>query len=144
METNFDYKSVPYAFVHCFNSQCPKAENCLRHLAAQHCTNIYPTLNIVNPNCISADANECTYFLSTEKIRVAWGTRHLLDNVPYKDVYDIKSRLMGHFGRGKYYRFFRKERYLKPEDQAYIRQVFRQKGIKEEPVFECYSEEYKW
>lgn len=144
MESNFDYDSVPYAFAHCFNNQCPKAEKCLRHLAAQHCTNNYPTINIINPACIPADTDTCPHFQPTQKIHVAWGIHNLLDNVPYKDVHELKAWLIAHFGRGKYYRFYRKESYLTPEDQAFIRRMFRQKGIEQEPTFESYSEEYKW
>ena len=32
MENDFDYKLVPSGFVHCFNSQCPKADGCLRQV----------------------------------------------------------------------------------------------------------------
>lgn len=52
--------------------------------------------------------------------------------------------MLSHFGRGLYYRFYRKEKYLSPEQQEYIRRIFRQKGITEEPAFESYTEEYKW
>lgn len=31
-----------------------------------------------------------------------------------------------------------------PKDQAYIRQLFRNKGIKEEPTYQRYTEEYIW
>ena len=36
MENDFDYKLVPSGFVHCFNSQCPKADGCLRQVAARY------------------------------------------------------------------------------------------------------------
>lgn len=49
--------------------------------------------------------------------------------------------MISHFGRGMYYRFYRKERFFDPEQQEYVRRLFRQKGIKEEPVFESYSYE---
>lgn len=144
MESNFDYNSVPYAFAHCFNNQCPKAAKCLRNLAAQHCTNSSPTLRIINPTCIPTDGGACAHFKSNRKIHVAWGIKHLLDNVSYKDVHELKAWIMAYFSRGKYYRFYRKESYLTPEDQEFIRNAFRQRGIKEEPVFESYSEEYRW
>jgi len=77
-------------------------------------------------------------------VRVAWGIKHLLDDVPYKSLQPLKNQLIAYFGRGKYYRFYRKECSLSPEDQKYIRQTFRQHGIKKEPAFETYSEEYRW
>ena len=36
------------------------------------------------------------------------------------------------------------ERGLMPKDQAYIRQLFHNKGIKEEPTYQRYTEEYIW
>ena len=81
MENKFDYQSVPYGFAHCFNSQCVHKEECLHHLAATNCTSQCPTLSIINPNCIPADTTNCPHFRKALKCRVAWGIRHLLDNV---------------------------------------------------------------
>ena len=142
MEENFDYQAVPCGFTHCFNNQCPKGEKCLHCLVAMHSTNQYPTLSVVNPNCIPEDANACSFYKPVRKIRVAWGVKHLLDNVPHKDAEVLKSQMLGYFGRGMYYRFYRKEKYLSPEQQEYIRRIFRQKGIIEEPAFDSYTEEY--
>lgn len=135
---------APYNFARCFNTQCAKADNCLHRLAALHDTPEYPTIRIINPMCIPADSSKCTYFISSEKIHVAWGIKHLFDNVLHKDVQTIKSQLFAHFSKGKYYRFYREECYLTPEDQNFIRKVFRQNGIKEEPAFDAFSDEYRW
>ena len=50
----------------------------------------------------------------------------------------------GHYGKTGYYRLYRGERGLMPKDQAYIKQLFRNKGIKEEPAYQRYTEEYIW
>ena len=52
--------------------------------------------------------------------------------------------MVGHYGKTGYYRFYRGERGLMPKDQAYIRQLFHNKGIKEEPTYQRYTEEYIW
>lgn len=101
-------------------------------------------ISIVNPMCIPATGIDCPHFQNAEKIHVAWGISHLLDNVPYKDGTNIKQQLIGHFGKTLYYRFYREERFLSPADQNYIRQLFRRKGITEEPVFDSYTDEYNW
>lgn len=142
MEKDFDYQSVPYGFAHCFNSQCVLSQKCLHHLVAENCTSQYPTLPIINPNCIPADTTTCPYYRSIRKLHVAWGLSHLLDNVPYKDGNGLRQLLIAHFGKTNYYRCYRQERPLLPEDQAYIRNVFQQKGITEEPKFDRYSDEY--
>lgn len=144
MESEFNYQAVPYGYTHCFNDHCPKGEKCLHRLVAVHSTNQYSTLSVVNPNCIPADANTCPFYKSVQKIRVAWGVRLLLDDVPHKDATSIKNQLLSHFGRSLYYRFYRKEHSIDPEQQDYIRRLFRRNGIAKEPVFESYTEEYKW
>lgn len=135
---------APYNFSRCFNAQCPKTDNCLRRLAALRDTAEYPSIHIINPLCVPEDNNQCPYFLSTQKIHVAWGISHLLDNVPYKSLPPLKSLLIAYFGRGKYYRFYREECFLSPEDQNYIRKVFRQYNVPGEPIFDSYSDEYNW
>lgn len=142
MEKDFDYQSVPYGFAHCFNSQCAQSRKCLRHLVTECCTSQYPTLSIINPKCIPADTTTCTYFKNTRQLHMAWGLSHLLDNVPYKDANGLRQHLVAHFGKTNYYRHYRQELPLLPEDQAYIRKVFQQKGIAEEPKFDRYSDEY--
>ncbi|EGF59667.1 DUF6078 family protein [Bacteroides fluxus] len=144
MKDNFNYQSVPYGFAHCFNSQCVHREECLHHLAAENSTSQYPTLSIINPNRIPADTTGCPYFREARKQRVAWGIRHLLDNVPHKYAAPMRNLFINHFGKTTYYRFYRQEQGLFPKAQAYIRQVFKQNGIAEEPEFERFSEEYSY
>ena len=144
MEEEFNYEAVPYGYAHCFSAHCPKGGECLHHLAAMHSTDRYPTLSVVNPNCIPEDADSCPSFRPIRKIRVAWGIRHLLDHVTYKDADSLKRMMISHFGRGMYYRFYRKERFVTPEQQEYIQRIFRQKGITDQLAFDSYTEEYKW
>ena len=118
MEQKTNTLSVPYSYARCYNEQCRQAENCLRRMAALYDTADYPFM--------------------------AWGVKGLLDKIPYEDAVSIKQQLIGHFGKTKYYRFYREERYLTPKEQAYIRQVFCNKGITEEPPFTRYTDEYMW
>lgn len=142
MEEDFDYQSVPARYAHCFNSECLQSRDCLRHLVAKCCTSQYPTLPIINPNCIPTDSAACPYFRSAKKLHVAWGISQLLENVPHKDAHSLRLQLIAHFGKTNYYQWYRQERPLLPKEQAYIREVFRQKGIVEEPQFCRYSDEY--
>ena len=137
-------KTVPFNYARCYNEQCPKACNCLRRVAALLTTADTSYISTINPMCIPATGIDCPHFQNAEKIHVAWGISHLLDNVPYKDGTNIKQQLIGHFGKTLYYRFYREERFLSPADQNYIRQLFHRKGITEEPVFDSYTDEYNW
>ena len=94
---------APANYSRCFNNQCPKADNCLHRLAALRDTPEYPSIRIINPLCIPEDSSQCAYFQSTQKIHVAWGISHLLDEVPYKNLQPLKSQLIAHFGREESY-----------------------------------------
>lgn len=137
-------KPVPYNYARCFNEHCPKAPDCLRHVAALHTTADTSFISIVNPVSIPTDSTACPYFKTAEKMHVAWGISHLLDKVPFKDGTSIRNQLISHFGKNLYYCFYREERPITPNDQAFICQLFRRKGIMEEPAFDSYTDEYNW
>lgn len=144
MDTNFSYGRVPGNYAQCLNQQCAQSQKCTRRLVAEHYVSKQSTISIINPNCIPEDTNTCPYFHVVRKIRMAWGVKRLLDNVPLKDAKILKAQMLHYFGRNIYYSLYRKERGITPEQQEYIRQIFRNKSIIEEPTFEFYTEEYQW
>lgn len=137
-------KPVPEFFARCLNEKCTQADSCLRRLALSQTTPETRIFSIINPESIPQDTTKCTSFISSRKLRMAWGMKHLLDNVPYKTAYSIRNNLIGYYGKSHYYCCFRGERYITPTEQAYIRKLFLQYGIKEEPVYDDYTEEYNW
>lgn len=136
--------SIPTNFARCFNHQCPQASHCLRHIAAQHDTSDNLYITIINPTHYPVDGNHCEAFKSAVKVHVAWGLKQLLDKIPYEDAISIRIQLIGHYGKTGYYRFYRGERGLMPKDQAYIKQLFHNKGIMAEPTYQRYTDEYIW
>ena len=79
-----------------------------------------------------------------QKIRVAWGVRNLFDDVPLSLAADMRHQIVSYFGKTHYYRIYRKERFITPEGQRYIRHIFTQNGITDALQFESYSEVYRW
>lgn len=144
MKEESDNLSIPYNFGRCFNNQCSQASKCLRNLASQHNTTDSAFITIVNPTYFPKDGKQCEYFKNAVKIQVAWGLKKILNKVPYEDAVSIRNQLIGYYGKTGYYRFYRGERGLMPKDQNYIKQIFRSKGIKEEPTYQRYTEEYIW
>lgn len=144
MEKDFDYKLVPLGFGHCFNKDCPQAESCLRYLAAQHSASGAQFIASVNPAYYPADGNACPHFKQCRKVRMAWGVSQLFDNIPNKEVVRLRRMLIDHFTKTLYYRFYRKEYPIIPSNQLYFRQLFKQRGIAEEPVFDYYTDGYEW
>ena len=134
MKTDFDYQAVPQGFIHCFKNDCSRSDTCLRRLAARHCTADKPLITILSPAAVPADSSQCSYFLPIQKIRVAWGVRNLFDDVPLSLAADMRHQIVS----------YRKERFITPEGQRYIRHIFTQNGITDALQFESYSEVYKW
>ena len=144
MENDFDYKLVPSGFVHCFNSQCPKADGCLRQVAARYSAHADRHVRIVNPAYFPVGDAACPDFKSAKKVRIAWGITNLLEKVPYRTARHLRKLMSFHHTKTLYYRYYRKEYGIPPEAQLYIRKLFRQHGVEEEPVFDSYTEEYEW
>ena len=142
MKNEFDYQEVPYDFAHCLNDQCTQVNHCLRHLAAANSTSIRKFFPIVNPAHYPKERDKCPFFKSQIKKRIALGITNLLDNVPHKTALLLRRQMVEHFGKTLYYRFLRKENELLPEHQIFIKQLFEQNGINEEPVFDSYRESF--
>lgn len=141
--TTFDYTRVPRTFVHCFNNGCPRSAECLRHLAAENIPAEVRYVNIVNPRNIPAEG-ECPHFMPIIKVRIAWGVKELFDHIPHKEAVAMRKEVIAHFGKTHYYRMQRKEYSIKPDEQEYLRRVFRKHHVEEEPAFEYYTDDYQW
>ncbi len=144
MKEELDSLSIPYNFARCLNDQCPQASTCLRHIAGQHPTTDNLYLTIINPTRYPTNGNACEAFKTAVKVHLAWGLKRLLDRIPYEDAVSIRTQLIRQYGKTGYYRFYRGERGLMPKDQAYIKQLFQNKGIQEEPTYQKHTEEYIW
>ena len=144
MENKLNYSSVPNSFAHCFNDKCSNTDYCLRALAARQCVLGSHFINSLNPAFYPKEDKACPYFKKNEKIRLAWGISHLYDAIPFKNGNELKKRIISHFNKTHYYRIYRKELPITPSEQQYIKELFKQAGIKETPLFDSYTEEYDW
>lgn len=124
MEKQPQFPFAPKDFARCLNATCPRSQNCLRRTAALQDTDEHLFLKVVNPLRYPKEGEECELFRSTDKVRMAWGVTHLLDNVPYKEGSLLRNMIINHLGRSQYYRCFRKERPFAPQDQQTIRMLF--------------------
>lgn len=134
--------SVPSHYPYCFHNHCVRSSQCMRYLAGENINTDDFTIRIINPTRIPADTSECPYFQVIRKDRMAWGVKNLLNKVPYKDGVSMRKQLVNYFGKTVYYRIYRLERPLTPKEQEYIRELFRQHGIAQEPEYERITEEY--
>ena len=143
MIENFNYAMVPAGFEHCFNGDCKNADHCLRYQIVRFIPDTRWSISVVNPACTNPDG-ECRAFLADTPVQYAVGMDHLLDKIPHQEAVCIKQRLLTTYGKNKFYQFKRKERIFTPEDRSYIRQVFLNNGVKEEPAFDSWQAGYRW
>ncbi|MDH6306389.1 hypothetical protein M2459_000376 [Parabacteroides sp. PF5-5] len=143
MKENFNYKDVPWDYLHCLNAQCPRSADCLRFQVTLHTDQDRSSFSIVNPAYVAA-REECPFFHLDRLTHFALGMRRLFDKVPHAKALKIRNILYHHFERSMYYRIRNKVRLITPKEQAFIRQVFLNEGIQEEPVFDEYVDQYDW
>ncbi len=140
----FNYNQVPFGFEHCLLAHCPKADCCLRRFTALHAPQKTASFVVVNPNALPENLELCTRFLSSKPVRMAWGIKGFLDQIPLQVAQDIRRVLIAHFTKTLFYRMQRKEKPVRPEDQDYIRSVFVAHGVAQEPAYEYFTYEYEW
>lgn len=141
---HFDYREVPYEFSHCFNHSCPRAAECLRHVAATYATNEVYFIKVVNPAAYPINPAKCPFFLHSERIRLAWGFSKLYDHIPYATAVKIRQAMRLQFARSTYYRMQNQERPVSPSEQETIAHIFAKNGITAPPEFDRYTYAYNW
>ena len=143
MNPNIDYGSFPIRFAHCFNEQCKRGEQCLRRQMALRMPNTQCSVMAVNPyHYKSPTGEDCQQFFLDKPQRHALGFSQMLENLPHKKVSGIKSEIKAYLGLATYYRCSRKERLIKPKEQEYIKELFRQQNISGELEFDEYVDYY--
>lgn len=139
---DFDYTKVPYDYAHCFNHDCPRRDECLRHLTGLHIPKDVPLVRCVSPSVWPTDADKCPHYRTTKKITLAWGLKHLLDDLPYNIALDVNRSVRRLWAHTSYQRMARYERPITPELQQKIVRILARKGITTPPRYDYITEEY--
>lgn len=144
MLEHLDYKDVPQNYTHCLNAICSQANDCLRFKVGQAVPDHVSQFTIINPSPINKSGGECRYFEPIKQIRYALGITHLYDDLPHTKYIRIKKAIHRYLEHSRYYRIYNKLYFITPEQQEFIRDLFRKEGIEKEPVFDEYVERYKF
>lgn len=144
MEESFDYNQVPTYFVHCFNGGCPRAEECLRQLAARHVEPTRPTVEAVSPAVWPADGASCAWFRPIRRIRMAWGVRGAIARMPYNEGRLVVKALNQMYPKVTLNRITTHERPLPPAEQRRIEALFASHGVTDGQVFDRVEMGYEW
>ena len=77
-KSDFDYAKVPYDYAHCFNHDCPRAAECLRHLTGLNIPKDVPLVRCVSPSVWPQDD-----LLPHQPLRTAHHARHATEDCPH-------------------------------------------------------------
>lgn len=146
-------QDVPRGYAHCFAglNSCPKADNCLRAIAAKLLTeskDAQPqTINTVNAIYIGqlTDLGSCALYRSSEPIRYAKGMTHLFEDIPLKLSKNVRRWVTACFSCESYFYHSRSgKRLITPAEQQKIARVFRSVNLNMDPKYDGYEEEIVW
>lgn len=78
-------------------------------------------------------------------VRAAIGFQHIFDEIKAKHSHVMRMKLANYLGTGgSYYRYRNGENLLMPEQQEWIKKMFRDFGYTEEVVFDDYKDVYRF
>ena len=103
MIDTLNYNEVPFHFVHCFRTECPKASSCLRYQATRFLPVDKRSVKALNPTFVGNPA-ECKEYLSDTPVLYAYGISKLFDELPYAKAKDIKDDIIFLIGKTQFYR----------------------------------------
>lgn len=120
-------EGLPYGWCYCFNEQCHRKEECIRFLSCRYLSEGETSGKAVYPNAWRS--GECKEFCQLHVIKMAWGFDNLFKDAKVSDAQTLRCRLRGYLGsKGQYYRYKLGQLKLNPEQQEYIKQIFRSYG----------------
>ena len=93
MIDTLNYNEVPFHFVHCFRTECPKASSCLRYQATRFLSADKRCVKALNPTFVGNPA-ECQEYLSDTPVIYASGISRLFDELPYAKAKDVKDDII--------------------------------------------------
>lgn len=140
-----DFGPVPTLFARCFSATCPRAAECLRHLAGRHSAPNVPFVHSINPHYVAAHmADGCPQYRSSQRIRWARGFVNAMGTLPASQTQNVAFLLTAMTSRTTYYRMRKGDIALNTAWQQRISHILEDCGAPSPIVFDAYSEDYKW
>ena len=137
-------EKVPNNYTLCIKGDCPKASNCLRHVAVAMMPAEVQRWNIVSPAFLAQMEGECPMYRSAEKVQYARGFVRMMSAMTVHQAHAVKDSIIAAFGMAMYYRMRKGTRLITPTEQETIYNLLEQQGITGRPAFDAYTEDYLW
>ena len=142
--TTKNSEKVPNNYTLCIKGDCPKASNCLRHVAVAMMPAEVQRWCIVSPAYLAQVEGECPMYRSAEKVQYARGFVRMMSAMTVQQAHTVKDSIIATFGMAMYYRMRKGTRLITPAEQETIYNLLEQQGITERPAFDAYTEDYLW
>lgn len=137
------YQDIPTGWAICFLSGCARQEECLRHKAGLAVPETVLTAPAVTPQAMKGGT--CQLFKKAEIVHTALGFGNIFKEVKQRHAAAMRAELVKYLGgNGTYYRYQHGERTLMPEQQEWIRRLFRRYGYIEEVEFDAYCDKFRF
>lgn len=141
----FNGQKIPTFYTFCASKSCPQAETCMRHQVLRQLPSTCETLKILNPNYADTVIdNGCDLYVKFEKRKIAYGFKHMFDNLPFNVAKAIHSQIEAAFCHTSFYRCKKGTQPTPPDKQAIVKGIFEKYGITEEPQYDKIVEEYSF
>ena len=144
MEQKIDFLTMPHDYVVCWHPDCPMADNCLRRLAAEHLPAERCTVPSVNLHSVAVQSHHCPMQRPAAMMRVAYGMRHIYDDVRSIDRQPLYTAIWSKLGNTMYYRYRNGKRPIMPEVQTQVEVIFHSFGYTDPVRFDRYEEVVAW
>ena len=95
------------SYLLCYNDKCPTRKQCLRWIIKDHTPEDMPVVSILNPRYAKTTDNECPYFKSNKKQKMAVGMTLFFDEMPRKTEQSVRNALINDLGRTKFFTYRR-------------------------------------
>ena len=137
-------EKVPTNYTLCIKGDCPKAANCLRHVAVAMMPAEVQRWSIVSPAYLAQMEGECPMYRSAEKVRYARGFVRMVRTLPVNISEMVMHKLIARFGRNGYYDMRKGKLAIAPAEQEIIRIVVAECDAQQEVEFDGYEMGYQW
>ena len=143
MDKTFDFNQVPYDWTLCYVEGCSHKDECMRYQVCLIAPDSMTRNKCVLPTVLKK--KECPHFMPIKMVRAAIGFQHIFDEIKAKHSHVMRMKLANYLGTGgSYYRYRNGENLLMPEQQEWIKKMFRDFGYTEEVVFDDYKDVYRF
>lgn len=128
----------------CFIDGCPLHETCLRWVVGKYVNQGLVSHISVNPRNPRMNGVDCPMYREKVRVKVKRGLTRFYHEMPGYMERSVRSELIAHFGRRRYFLMRKGELLIYPADQQAIEQTCRRHGWTAPLVYDGEDEDWLW